>query len=71
MPTDPSQGQQFSFDVIPTWGGMKKSWFTHTGLTTEEANELMIRYQSKGVTVEKCLDIDPRFWIVSALLPQH
>ncbi|MEG5565806.1 hypothetical protein UXQ08_20060 [Enterobacter ludwigii] len=50
---------------------MKKSWFTHTGLTTEEANELMTRYQSKGVTVEKCLDIDPRFWIVSALLPQH
>jgi len=50
---------------------MKKSWFTHTGLTSEEANELMIRYQSKGVTVEKCLDIDPRFWIVSALLPQH
>lgn len=50
---------------------MKKSWFTHTGLTTEEANELVSRYKSKGVLVEKSLDIDPRLWIVSALLPQQ
>lgn len=49
---------------------MKKSWFTHTGLTTEEANELVARYESNGVTVEKSLDIDPRFWLVSAYLPQ-
>ncbi|MGF6424522.1 type III secretory pathway lipoprotein EscJ [Lelliottia sp. 489] len=50
---------------------MKKSWFTHSGLTTEEANELVARYQSKGVPVEKSLDTDPRLWIVSALLPQQ
>ncbi|MEB2410990.1 hypothetical protein QMN27_20535 [Enterobacter asburiae] len=50
---------------------MKKSWFTHTGLTTEEANELVARYKSKGVLVEKNLDLDPRFWIVSAYLPQQ
>lgn len=50
---------------------MKKSWFTHTGLTTEEANELVSRYKSKGFLVEKSLDIDPRLWIVSALLPQQ
>ncbi|WP_368277771.1 hypothetical protein AB3N49_12515 [Enterobacter cloacae] len=50
---------------------MKKSWFTHTGLTAEEANELVTRYKSKGVPVEKSLDIDPRLWIVSALLPQQ
>lgn len=50
---------------------MKKSWFTHTGLTTEEANELVTRYKAKGVPVEKSLDIDPRLWIVSALLPQQ
>lgn len=50
---------------------MKKSWFTHTGLTSEEANELVTRYESKGITVEKSLDIDPRLWIVSALLPQQ
>lgn len=50
---------------------MKKSWFTHTGLTTEEANELEARYKSKDVPVEKSLDIDPRLWIVSALLPQQ
>ena len=50
---------------------MKKSWFTHSGLTTEEANELVARYMSKGVPVEKSLDTDPRLWIVSALLPQQ
>ncbi|MFT1617562.1 hypothetical protein [Enterobacter kobei] len=50
---------------------MKKSWLTHTGLTSEEANELVTRYESKGITVEKSLDIDPRLWIVSALLPQQ
>lgn len=50
---------------------MKKSWFTHTGLTSEEADELVTRYESKGITVEKSLDIDPRLWIVSALLPQQ
>lgn len=50
---------------------MKKSWFTHSGLTTEEASELVVRYKSKGVHVEKSLDIDPRLWIVSALLPQQ
>lgn len=50
---------------------MKKSWFTHTGLTTEEANELEARYKSKDVPVEKSLDIDPLLWIVSALLPQQ
>ena len=47
---------------------MKKSWFTHTGLTTEEANELVARYKSKGVQVEKSLDIDPRLWIVLSLI---
>ena len=50
---------------------MKKGWFTHTGLTTEEANDLVARYQGKGVPVEKSLDVDPRFWIVSALLPEQ
>lgn len=49
---------------------MKKSWFTHSGLTTEEANELMARYKSKGVPVKKSLDIDPPFWLVSAYIPQ-
>ncbi|NWC66027.1 hypothetical protein [Cedecea sp. P7760] len=50
---------------------MKKSWFTHHGLTTSEANELVERYQSNGITVEKSLDVDPRLWIVNALLPQQ
>lgn len=50
---------------------MKKSWFAHIGLTTEEAIELVARYKSKGVPVKKSLDIDPRLWIVSAFLPQQ
>lgn len=64
-------GQRLSFVIADGGGSMKKSWFTHTGLTTEEANELVDRYKSKGVPVEKSLDIDPRLWIVSALLPQQ
>ena len=50
---------------------MKKSWFTHDNLTTEEANELVELYREKGVRVEKALDTDPRHWIVSAELPQQ
>lgn len=50
---------------------MKKSWFTHTGLSTSEADDLIALYKSKGVAVEKSLDVDPRYWIVSALLPQQ
>lgn len=50
---------------------MKKSWFTHTSLTTDEAEELVKRYREKGVRVEKTLDMDPRYWTVSAELPQQ
>lgn len=50
---------------------MKKSWFTHVNLSTEEADELVERYREKGVRVEKTLDTDPRYWIVSAELPQQ
>ncbi|MBL5898068.1 hypothetical protein I7V27_06575 [Lelliottia amnigena] len=50
---------------------MKKDWFAHTDLTTEEADELVARYREKGVKVEKCLAADPRLWIVSAYLPQQ
>lgn len=49
---------------------MKKDWFAHTDLTTEEAEELVARYREKGVKVEKCLAADPRLWIVSAYLPE-
>jgi len=50
---------------------MKKSWFTHNNLTTDEAEELVKRYREKGVRVEKTLDMDPRYWTVSAELPQQ
>lgn len=50
---------------------MRKSWFTHANLSTEEADELVKRYREKGVRVEKSLDADPRYWIVNAELPQQ
>jgi hypothetical protein len=31
----------------------EKSWFTHTGLTTEEANELVARYSLKAFPLKR------------------
>ncbi|BCL48889.1 MULTISPECIES: hypothetical protein [Citrobacter] len=50
---------------------MKRSWFTHHGLTTEQADELVERYRAKGIKTERSLDSDPCFWIVSALLTEN
>jgi hypothetical protein len=69
--SDLHQGQLFSFVSPQAGDGMKKDWFAHTDLTTEEADELVARYREKGVKVEKCLAADPRLWIVSAYLPQQ
>lgn len=50
---------------------MKRSWFTHYRLTTEQADELVARYRAKGIKTERSLDSDPCFWIVSALLTEN
>lgn len=49
---------------------MKKGWFYQDKLTTEEADELVARYHAKNIAAVKSLDIDPRYWVVSALLPE-
>ena len=49
---------------------MKKGWFTHTGLTEPEANELVARYAANRAETEKSLATDYKSWIVSVRLPE-
>lgn len=49
---------------------MKKSWFQHTQLTTEQADELEARYRAKQIKIERSLDNDFIHWTVSAFLPE-
>lgn len=40
---------------------MKKSWFQHTQLTTEQADELEASYKAKQIKTERSLDtLSPR-----------
>lgn len=50
--------------------GMKHTWFHHTDCTTEQADELMQKYQARGVKVERNLNPDFITWTVSARLPE-
>lgn len=50
---------------------MKLTWFSHPEpLDTKTADELISRYTARHVTAKKELAFDPRFWTVSALLPE-
>ena len=49
---------------------MKKSWFQHTQLTTEQADELEARYKAKQIKTERSLDNDFIHWTISAFLPE-
>ncbi|HAT8000611.1 TPA: hypothetical protein GF082_14120 [Citrobacter braakii] len=49
---------------------MKKSWFQHTQLTTEQADELEARYRAKQIKTERSLDNDFIHWTISAFLPE-
>ena len=49
---------------------MKKSWFQHTQLTTEQADELEARYRAKQIKTERSLDNDFINWTISAFLPE-
>ncbi|WP_312581123.1 hypothetical protein [Atlantibacter hermannii] len=49
---------------------MKMTWFKYDNLTTEEADELVVRYNRNGIKTERSLSSDLRHWIVSALLPE-
>ncbi|EIZ5240440.1 hypothetical protein MPS36_004672 [Salmonella enterica] len=50
---------------------MRKTWFYHLNLTTDEANHLITLYHSRNVKTTKHLSADPRLWIVGALLPEY
>ena len=49
---------------------MRKTWFYHHDVTTEEANELIQRYTLRNVQTSKALSANPRLWVVAALLPE-
>lgn len=48
---------------------MKYSWFQHPDCTTEQAEQLVSRYQARGIVTEKSLNADYLSWTVSARLP--
>lgn len=50
---------------------LKTTWFIHPEpLDTKTADELLARYAARQVEAKKTLAFDPRFWTVSALLPE-
>ncbi|WP_410742611.1 hypothetical protein [Citrobacter freundii] len=49
---------------------MKKSWFQHPQLTTEQVDELEARYRAKQIKTERSLDNDFIHWTISAFLPE-
>lgn len=49
---------------------MKKSWFVQSGLTENQALELMARYRKSNHRVEKSLSPDLISWEVSVFLPE-
>lgn len=66
---DVQSRQRFLFVFFLPGSGMKRGWFSQDNLTDEQAEELVARYRANNITVEKSLDVDPRFWVVSAFLP--
>lgn len=50
---------------------MRMTWYSHPdALETKTADELLARYAARQVKAKKILAFDPRFWTVSALLPE-
>lgn len=49
---------------------MKRSWFVQSGLTENQALELMDRYRKSNCRVEKSLSADLISWEVSVFLPE-
>ena len=49
---------------------MKKTFFTHSNISSEEVKELKRRYQAQGVRVEVSLSADNKSFMLSALLPE-
>jgi len=52
-------------------GAMKTTWFTHPEpMDSITADSLLSQYAARQVTAKKTLAFDPKFWTVSALLPE-
>ena len=49
---------------------MNLTWFQHNDCTTEQADELLVQYRSRGIAVERSLNPDYKTWTVSARLPE-
>ncbi|QMR77921.1 hypothetical protein HV107_20950 [Enterobacter sp. RHBSTW-00175] len=49
---------------------MKETWFQYPECTTQQAEELMAKYRSRGIAVERSLNADFVTWTVSARLPE-
>lgn len=50
---------------------MRMTWYSHPdALDTKTADELLALYAARQVEAKKTLAFDPRFWTVSALLPE-
>lgn len=50
---------------------MKTTWFTHPEpMDSITADILLSQYAARQVTAKKTLAFDPKFWTVSALLPE-
>ncbi len=49
---------------------MKRTWFHHNDLTTQEADELTLQYQRRNIQTRKQLNPDRLSWCVSAYLEE-
>lgn len=58
-------------DLVEDADEMKRTYFYHPPMTTDEANQLITLYHSRNVQTTKHLSADPRLWVVGALLPEY
>lgn len=45
--------------------------FTQSGLTTEEADRLLLHYQRNDIPARRSLNIDPRLWDITVLTTER
>lgn len=45
--------------------------FTQSGLTTEEADRLLLHYRRNGIRADHTLNIDPRLWDITVLMTER
>ncbi|MCC3703616.1 hypothetical protein [Rouxiella badensis] len=50
---------------------MKRSWFLHDNLSTDEAEQLILQYHARHIQTRKQLNPDRLSWCVSAYLEER